>query len=81
MTDPLLPRRRQNVGRGIEDERVRIGHRVGRLGPFQHRQVIGVVSAKIVGFGIEGVGYAISVNTVNTYLSRLKAGETIMTLD
>ncbi len=38
-------------------------------------QVIGVVSAKMVGFGIEGVGFAISVNTVNTYLPELKAGK------
>lgn len=35
-------------------------------------QVIGVVSAKIVGFGIEGVGFAISANTVNTYLPQLQ---------
>ncbi len=41
-------------------------------------QVIGVVSTKLVGFGIEGVGFTISANTVNMYLSRLKAGETIM---
>ena len=40
-------------------------------------QVIGVVSAKLVGFGIEGVGFAISANTVNTYLPRLEAGEVI----
>lgn len=40
-------------------------------------QVIGIVSAKLVGFGIEGVGFVISANTVNTYLPRLEAGETI----
>ncbi len=40
-------------------------------------QVIGIVSAKLVGFGIEGVGFAVSANTVNTYLPRLEAGETI----
>ena len=50
-------------------------------GPMLNLQgeVIGVVSAKLVGFGIEGVGFAICVNTVNTYLPRLEAGETIMT--
>lgn len=36
-------------------------------------QVIGVVSAKLVGFGVEGIGFAISANTVNTYLPQLKA--------
>ncbi|MEE8469740.1 MAG: trypsin-like peptidase domain-containing protein [Dehalococcoidia bacterium] len=38
-------------------------------------QVIGVVSAKLVGFAIEGVGFAISANTVNTYLPQLVAEE------
>ena len=41
-------------------------------------QAIGVVSAKMVGWGIEGVGFAISANTVKTYLPRLQAGETIV---
>ncbi len=50
-------------------------------GPILNLQgeVIGVVSAKIVGLGVEGVGFAISANTVNNYLPRLMAGETIMT--
>lgn len=49
-------------------------------GPMLNLQgeVVGVVSAKLVGFGIEGVGFAISANTVNIYLSRLEAGETIV---
>ena len=41
-------------------------------------QVIGVVSVKMVGIAVEGVGFAISANTVNMYLPRLKDGETIM---
>lgn len=41
-------------------------------------QVIGVVSAKMVGIAVEGMGFAISANTVNAYLPRLKAGETIL---
>jgi len=44
------------------------------------REVIGVISAKMLGFGIEGVGFAISTNTVNMYLPRLEAGETITSL-
>ena len=40
-------------------------------------QVTGVVSAKIVGVRIEGVGFAVSANTVKLYLGRLKAGEVI----
>ncbi len=40
-------------------------------------KVIGVVSAKLIGVAVEGVGFAISANTVNTFLPRLKAGETI----
>ena len=40
-------------------------------------QVIGVVSAKRVGLNIEGVGFAISANTVKLYLDRLLDGEII----
>lgn len=40
-------------------------------------QVIGVVTSKIVSTSVEGVGFAISVNTVKLYLDRLKAGEVI----
>jgi Tol biopolymer transport system component len=48
-------------------------------GPLLNLQgeVVGIVSAKLVGFAIEGIGFAISTNTVNTYLPRLEAGETI----
>ncbi|GEM_PF-513589 len=40
-------------------------------------QVIGVVSSKISSAGVEGVGFAICISSVQTYLERLKAGETI----
>ena len=40
-------------------------------------EVIGVVSAKLVDVTVEGVGFAISAETVQNYLARLKAGETI----
>ena len=40
-------------------------------------QVIGVITAKFIGLGVEGVGFAISPNTVKLYLDRLKAGEVI----
>jgi Tol biopolymer transport system component len=37
-------------------------------------QVIGVVSSKLIGLGIEGVGFAVSANTVNTYWAELGLG-------
>jgi serine protease Do len=40
-------------------------------------QVVGIVSAKMVGVAVEGIGFTISANTVNVYLSRLKNGEII----
>ena len=40
-------------------------------------QVIGVVAAKFVSVAIEGVGFAISSNTIKIYLERIKAGEVI----
>ncbi|MBL7166523.1 MAG: PD40 domain-containing protein [Dehalococcoidales bacterium] len=48
-------------------------------GPMLNLQgtVIGIVSAKMVGVAVEGMGFAISVGTVNMYLPRLEAGETI----
>lgn len=59
------------------DSAINPGNSGGPLLDLQGK-VIGVVSAKLVGFGIEGVGFAISANTVNTYLPRLESGETIM---
>ncbi|RJQ39928.1 MAG: DUF5050 domain-containing protein [Dehalococcoidia bacterium] len=35
-------------------------------------QVIGIITSKMVGSGVEGIGFAISANTVNTYLPQLK---------
>ena len=48
-------------------------------GPLLNLQgeVVGVVAAKFVSVAIEGVGFAISANTVILYLERLKAGEVI----
>jgi serine protease Do len=48
-------------------------------GPMLNAQgeVIGVVTMKLVGYDIEGVGYAVSVNTVDIYLARLNEGQTI----
>ncbi len=40
-------------------------------------QVIGVVSLIVRGWAVEGVGYAVSASTIDIYLSRLEAGETI----
>jgi Tol biopolymer transport system component len=40
-------------------------------------QVVGVVSAKLVGIAVEGIGFAISANTANVYLPRLLDGEAI----
>jgi len=36
-----------------------------------HGNVVGVVTAKMFGFGIEGMGYAISADTVLLYLAEL----------
>ena len=48
-------------------------------GPLMNLQgeVVGLVSAKLVDINVEGVGFAISSNTIKLYLDRLKAGETI----
>ncbi|MCH7606407.1 MAG: trypsin-like peptidase domain-containing protein [Chloroflexi bacterium] len=40
-------------------------------------QVIGVVSAKFVSVSVEGIGLAISANTVNLYLDRLEEREVV----
>ncbi len=40
-------------------------------------QIVGIVSAKMVGIAVEGIGFAISANTVNVYLPRLLDGEEI----
>jgi Tol biopolymer transport system component len=40
-------------------------------------RVIGMLAAKTIGIAVEGVGFAISANTINMYLPRLRVGETI----
>jgi S1-C subfamily serine protease len=39
--------------------------------------VIGIVTAKLVGVGVENVGYAISISTVDLYLATLEAGQSV----
>ena len=71
---------RNDVGRNImlvqTDSAVNPGNSGGPLLNLQG-QVVGVVAAKFVDVSIEGVGFAISVNTVILYLERLIAGEVI----
>ncbi len=58
------------------DSAVNPGNSGGPLLTLQGK-VIGIVAAKFVSVAIEGVGFAISSNTINVYLERLKAGEII----
>ncbi|MEK7281644.1 MAG: trypsin-like peptidase domain-containing protein, partial [Chloroflexota bacterium] len=71
---------KSDTGRNIAwvqtDSAVNPGNSGGPLFNLQG-QVIGMVSAKIISFGVENVGFAISVDTIKLYLDRLKAGETI----
>ena len=48
-------------------------------GPLVNLQgeVVGIIVSKLVHVVIEGVGFAVSAATINTYLDRLIAGETI----
>jgi len=52
------------------DSAVNMGNSGGPLLNLQG-DVIGVVAAKLVSVGVEGIGFAISANTVNTYLPKL----------
>ncbi|HLF04250.1 MAG TPA: trypsin-like peptidase domain-containing protein, partial [Dehalococcoidia bacterium] len=66
----------RNVALVQTDSAVNPGNSGGPMLNLQG-QVIGVVSAKSVSISVEGVGFAISANTVRQYLERLKAGEVI----
>ena len=50
-----------------------------RGGPMVNRQgeVVAIVTSKIASVRVEGIGFAVSVNTIKTYLDRLKGGEVI----
>jgi len=54
------------------DSAINPGNSGGPLLDMQGR-VIGIVTAKMVGVSVEGIGYAISANTINLYLPDLKA--------
>ena len=77
VTSGLVSAIEYDSGRNITwvqtDSAINPGNSGGPLLSLQG-QVIGVVSVKLVGFGIEGVGFAISANTVNTYLPQLQTG-------
>ena len=60
------------------DSAVNPGNSGGPMLTLQGK-VIGVVAAKIMHVAVEGMGFAISANTVNLYLPLLEAGETIAT--
>jgi Tol biopolymer transport system component len=67
----------RNITWAQTDSAINPGNSGGPLLDLQGK-VIGVVSVKMVGIAVEGVGFAISANTVNLYLARLIAGESIM---
>ncbi len=50
-----------------------------RGGPMVNRQgeVVAIVTSKIASVRVEGIGFAVSVNTIETYHDRLKGGEVI----
>ena len=43
-------------------------------------EVVAIVTSKIASVRVEGIGFAVSVNTIKTYLDRLKGGEVITDL-
>jgi len=57
------------------DSAINPGNSGGPLLDF-HGRVIGIVSVKMVGVAVEGVGYAISANTVKLYLPELETQDT-----
>jgi S1-C subfamily serine protease len=73
-----------DIGRNITwvqtDSAINLGNSGGPMLDLRGK-VIGIVSAKLIGAAVEGIGFAISANTVNLYLPRLEAGETIRAFD
>jgi hypothetical protein len=80
ITKGLASAVRMDLGRNVAiiqtDSAINPGNSGGPLLNLQG-QVVGVVSAKIFSVGVEGIGFAISANTVKQYLPRLTAGEVI----
>lgn len=80
VTSGLVSAMRNDPSRNITwvqtDSAINPGNSGGPLLNLQG-QVVGVVTQKIAGFGVEGIGYAVSANTIDIYLSRLKDGQTI----
>ena len=58
------------------DSAINPGNSGGPLVDLQGK-VVGIVSSKFVGAGLEGLGFAISANTAKLYLDRLLNGEII----
>ena len=69
-----------DTGRNIQwiqtDSPINPGNSGGPLLNLQG-QVVGIVASKFVGVAVEGIGFAISANTVKLYLDRLLDGENI----
>jgi Tol biopolymer transport system component/PKD repeat protein len=80
VTSGLVSAIEYNSGRNITlvqtDSAVNPGNSGGPMFNMKG-QIIGIVSTKLVGELIEGIGYAISTGTINLYLPRLLNGETI----
>jgi len=76
VTSGLVSSIEYDSGRNITwvqtDSAINPGNSGGPLLDMQGR-VIGIVTAKYFGIGIEGMGYAISANTINLYLPDLMA--------
>jgi Tol biopolymer transport system component len=80
VTRGLVSSIKPDTGRNLQwiqtDSAINPGNSGGPLLNLQG-EVIGVVSAKLTGITVEGIGFAISANTVKLYLDRLKDGEVI----
>jgi PKD repeat protein len=75
ITSGLISSIRYDDGRNVTwlqtDSAVNPGNSGGPLLDMNGR-VIGVISSKMFGIGIEGIGFAISANTVNVYLADMR---------